>query len=416
LFYGLKVSPNKIFKMKENIFKLSTAQLKEIATDLQHKVEYGLNNDNTEIQCIPTYIKPKTLGVEGQATVLDLGGTNYRASVVSFKDGATDIYPADGWSKDLSVMKTKGFTARDLFAEQASFLKDLKVPEKSPIGYCFSYPAECLPDGDAKLLRWTKGVDIPEMIDQPIGKPLKDYLNEQGVAEFTAVKVINDTVASLFAGLSDSSFDAYIGLIVGTGTNMATFIHSDRIGKLDKELNWQGLTPINLESGNYRPLHLTAVDDQVDVASGTEGAQRFEKAVSGMYLGKIFTTLFPKDGFDEKFDAKSLTDLINKPDKNKKRHVRAASRIYKRSAKLVAASLAGLVAVMVAHDPAIKKICLTAEGSLFWSKVKGCKAYNKQVSKYLKTLLDAMGHKDVRVKVKEIKNANLIGSAVAALS
>ena len=402
--------------MKENIFKLSTVQLKEIALDLQLKVENGLKKHNTEIQCIPTYIKPKTLGVEGQATVLDLGGTNYRAAVVSFKDGKADIYPPNGWSKDLSVMKTKGFTADQLYAEQASFLKDLKMPEKSPIGYCFSYPAECLPDGDAKLLRWTKGVDIPEMIDQPIGKPLKEYLNGKGETEFTAVKVINDTVASLFAGLSDSSFDAYIGLIVGTGTNMATFIHSDQIGKLDKELNWQGLTPINLESGNYHPLHLTAIDDQVDAASSTKDAQRFEKAVSGMYLGKVFTALFPEDGFDENFDAKSLTDLINKPDKNKKKHVRAARRIYKRSAKLVAASLAGLVAVMVSHDPTIKKVCLTAEGSLFWSKVKSCKEYNKLVSKFLKVLLEELGHGDVKVKVAEIHNANLIGSAVAALS
>ncbi len=402
--------------MKENIFKLSTVQLKEIAIDLQQKVENGLNNPNTEIQCIPTYIKPKTLGVEGQATVLDLGGTNYRAAVVSFNDGNTEIYPKDGWSKDLSVMKTKGYTAKQLFAEQASFLKDLKMPEKSPIGYCFSYPAECLPDGDAKLLRWTKGVDIKEMIEQPIGKPLKEFLNEQGEPQFTAVKVINDTVASLFAGLSDSSFDAYIGLIVGTGTNMATFIHSDRIGKLDKELNWQGLTPINLESGNYHPKYLTAIDDQLDAVSGTQGAQRFEKAISGMYLGKIFTALFPEDGFDESFDARALTDLISKPDKHKKKHIRAARRIYKRSAKLVAASLAGLVCVMVSHDPTIKKVCLTAEGSLFWSKVKGCRAYNKMVSKYLKTILEELDHKEVKVKVNEIHNANLIGSAVAALS
>ena len=313
-------------------------------------------------------------------------------------------------------MKTKGFTEKKLFAEQASFLKDLKMPAKSPIGYCFSYPAECLPDGDAKLLRWTKGVDIKEMIDLPIGKPLMDYLNEKGDVEFTAIKVINDTVASLFAGLSDSSFDGYIGLIVGTGTNMATFIHSDGIAKLDKSLNWQGLTPVNLESGNYRPLHLTAIDDQVDAASGTKDAQRFEKAVSGMYLGKVFTALFPKDGFDENFDSKALTDLINKPDKYKKKHIKAARSIYKRSAKLVAASLAGLVSVMVAHDPAIKKVCLTAEGSLFWSKVKDCKEYNKLVSKNLKVILEELGHEDVKVKVVGIHNANLIGSAVAALS
>ena len=402
--------------MKENIFKLSTVQLKEIALDVQQKVENGLNHDNTEIQCIPTFVKPKTQGVEGEATVLDLGGTNYRAAVISFKDGKIDIYPEDGWSKDLSIMKTKGFTEKKLYAEMATFLKDLKLPAKSPIGYCFSYPAECLPDGDAKLLRWTKGVDIKEMVNQPIGKPLKEYLNAQGSVEFTAIKVINDTVASLFAGLADSSFDAYIGLIVGTGTNMATFIHSDQIGKLDKSLNWQGLTPINLESGNYRPLHLTKYDDQVDAASGTQNAQRFEKAVSGMYLGKVFTALFPDDQFDENFDAKALTDLIDKPDKHKKKHVRAASQIYKRSAKLVAASLAGLVMVMVSHNPAIKKVCLTAEGGLFWSKVKGCKEYNKLVSKHVKILLEELGHKEVKVKVVGIHNANLIGSAVAALS
>ena len=72
--------------------------------------------------------------------------------------------------------------------------------------------------------------------------------------------------------------------------------------------------------------------------------------------------------------------------------------------------------VMVSHNPAIKKVCLTAEGGLFWSKVKGCKEYNKLVSKHVKILLEELGHKEVKVKVVGIHNANLIGSAVAALS
>jgi|GEM_PF-6831653 len=62
--------------MKKNIFKLKTKQLKEIAQSLQTKVENGLGKDNTEIQCIPTYINPKTSGIEVSALVLDLGGTN----------------------------------------------------------------------------------------------------------------------------------------------------------------------------------------------------------------------------------------------------------------------------------------------------------------------------------------------------
>jgi hexokinase len=345
-----------------------------------------------------------------------LGGTNYRAAVVDFSGEKPVITPKNGWSKDLSVMKTKGFTVEDLYAEQAQFAEAIELPEKTPIGYCFSYPAECLPDGDAKLLRWTKGVDIKEMVDQPVGKPLMEYLNGLGKAEFTGIKVINDTVASLFAGLSDSSYDAYIGLIVGTGTNMATFVHSENIEKLNPEYNWSGLTPVNLESGNYNPLHLTAFDDTVDAQSDSKGAQRFEKAVSGMYLGKIFRAVFPEDGFDESFDAKALTNIINHPDKSKKRHVQVATWIYKRSAKLVAASLAGLVLMLIAQDNSIKRVRLTAEGSLFWSKVKNCKEYNKLVDKHLKALLKEFGHKKVKVDIAELKNANLIGSAVAALS
>ena len=40
----------------------------------------------------------------------------------------------------------------------------IKQDEEMPIGYCFSYPAESVLSGDAKLLRWTKGVDIKEMV------------------------------------------------------------------------------------------------------------------------------------------------------------------------------------------------------------------------------------------------------------
>lgn len=105
--------------MKKDIFHLKSKQLKEIAQSLQHKVEVGLSKENAEIQCIPTYIIPKTTSVNGKATVLDLGGTNYRVAVVDFVDGKPTIHPENGWKKDLSVMKTPGFTEEDLFKEQA---------------------------------------------------------------------------------------------------------------------------------------------------------------------------------------------------------------------------------------------------------------------------------------------------------
>lgn len=402
--------------MKENIFELSTEQLKEIAESLQSKVEQGLSKENQEVQCIPTFISPKA-GAEGKSLVLDLGGTNYRVATVDFTNGKTTIRPENGWKKDLSIMKKPGFTEEQLYKEQADPILEIKLDKPLPIGYCFSYPAKSDPDGDATLLRWTKGVAIPEMIGKKIGKSLVDYLNDKAEKkQFTKANVINDTVASLFAGLTRSDYDAYIGLIVGTGTNMATFIDAGKITKLDNKEAFNGLLPVNLESGNFDPPHLTAIDEIVDASSGSFGAQRFEKAVSGMYLGEILKAVYPFDEFEEKFDAQKLTNIMGYPDIHKERYVRVARWIYERSAKLVAASLAGLILVMVSHNPAIKKIRLIAEGSLFWSEDRKGVDYKDIVIVELHRLLGSFGHKDVKVDIHHMENANLIGSAIAALS
>jgi hexokinase len=402
--------------MNRNIFELSTEQLKEIAESLQQKVDSGLARENQEVQCIPTFIYPKASDVEGKAVVLDLGGTNYRVASVDFNAGKAVIRPENGFKKDLSIMKTPGFTEEQLFEEQAELIKEIKREEELPIGYCFSYPAESLQDGDARLLRWTKGVDIPAMVGKPVGKPLMACLNSQSAPPFTGVKVINDTVASLFAGLTRSDYDGYIGLIVGTGTNMATFVPAAKIAKLDKNLATGKLLPINLESGNFIPPHLTNVDHIVDALSDNKGAQRFEKAVSGMYLGEILKASFPFDEFEKKFDAQKLTTIMGYPDIHKERHVRIARWIYERSARLVAASLAGLTLVLTANDSSIKRIRLIAEGSLFWSDDRKGINYKDIVNTTLRSLLDSFGHKDVIVDIDKMENANLIGSAIAALS
>lgn len=402
--------------MEKNIFKLDCEQLKEIACSLRKKVEEGLAKDDQEIQCIPTFIIPKSGDITGKALVLDLGGTNYRVATVDFTKEQPTIHPANGWKKDLSVMKTPGFTRNHLFKELADPIGEIKRDSDMPIGYCFSYPAESLPDGDAKLLRWTKGVSIDEMVGEPVGRPLMNYLNERNEKKFTDIKVLNDTVASLFAGLTDSSYDAYIGLIVGTGTNMATFIPAEKITKLPASNPISGLIPVNLESGNFYPPYLTIVDDTVDAFSDSRGRQRFEKAVSGMYLGEILKAAFPLDEFEEKFDAQKLTTIMNYPDIHKEKYVEVAHWIYNRSAQLVAASLAGLVSLLVSYSPEIKKICLVAEGSLFWSVNKNGKNYNELVLDELQALLSEFGLGDVQVHINQMDNANLIGTGIAALS
>ncbi|MDR2498381.1 MAG: hexokinase [Tannerellaceae bacterium] len=401
--------------MENNMFSLSIEQLKEIAETLQRRVEEGLSTENQEVQCIPTFINPKTENVDGQAFVLDLGGTNYRVASVDFKDGEPTIRPENGFKKDLSMMKSPGFTEEQLYQEQANLIKEVKRQGEIPIGYCFSYPAESLKGGDAKLLRWTKGVNIPGMGGKPIGKPLLEYLNKITSPKFSSIKVVNDTVASLFAGLTSSDYDAYIGLIVGTGTNMATFIPGENIGKI-KDLGITGLLPVNLESGNFKPPFLTHVDNIVDALSDKMGTQRFEKAVSGMYLGELLKAVFPADDFEKDFDAQKLTTMMSYPDVYKEEYVQVARQIYARSAKLVAASLAGLVLVLLDHIPSVKRIRLIAEGSLFWSEDRKGLNYKAIVAITLRELLDCMSCKNVVVDIDKMDNANLIGSAIAALS
>ena len=313
-------------------------------------------------------------------------------------------------------MKSVGYTREELFKELADMIIGIKREEEMPIGYCFSYPAESVPGGDAKLLRWTKGVDIKEMVGEFIGKPLLDYLNERNKIKFTGIKVVNDTIASLFAGLTDNSYDAYIGLIVGTGTNMATFIPADKIEKLDQSCNAHGWIPVNLESGNFHPPFLTAVDDTVDAISGNPGKQRFEKAVSGMYLGDILKTAFPLEEFEEKFDAQKLTSIMNYPDIYKDVYVQVAQWIYGRSAQLVAASLTGLIMLLKSYNKDIRKVCLVAEGSLFWSESRKDKNYNILVMEKLQELLRELELEDVEVHINSMDNANLIGTGIAALS
>ena len=92
---------------------METKKLKQIALDLQVKINTGLQKDNTEIQCLPTYIIPKSISEFNgkKALVLDLCGTNYRVATIDFIDGQPAIHPENGFKIDLANdMKALGFT------------------------------------------------------------------------------------------------------------------------------------------------------------------------------------------------------------------------------------------------------------------------------------------------------------------
>jgi len=393
----------------KNIFELSLIELKIIANRLERKIEEGLTKNRMEIACIPTYITPSKNIANGKVLALDWGGTNFRAAIVEFEGGKIKILEIVKDEISAKTLKEQNIkTQESLFAAMAKVISGLETLDKSvtSIGYCFSYPAQCQKNGDAVLLEWAKNIYIEEMLKKTVGRPLLQYLNKHLKTNFKKIKVINDTVACLFAGLDKPNYDNYIGLIVGTGTNMAALMHRNKIGKLNDKKN-ADFIPVNLESGNFNPQYLLEIDDLVDSRTKNKGVHRFEKAISGLYLCEIFKIMFKNEKFKADFNGKDLSKYIS--DKDNSDHCLVATWIAQRSAKLVAASIAGLVQVLVRHNPKTKKIGLAADGAVFWETP----GYEKWVSDELKKLLP----KDIKIKIfREAKEPNLVGSAIGALS
>jgi hexokinase len=291
-------------------------------------------------------------------------------------------------------------------------LASLDPPSGLPLGYCFSYPADSTPDGDARLIKWTKGIGVENTIHEKVGRMLLDHLaGSTPPIECSSVTVINDTVASLLAGTVVKKAEGYIGLIVGTGNNMAAVLDPANIAKLPKELHWTALLPVNFESGNFTPPHLTTWDNKLDAASMNPGQRLGEKAVSGLYLATLLKVAMPESSFDPATGSKGVVDLAyhSKTSSNAERLL--ARQILIRSSQFVAASLAGVVMLLNGLRPR-HSVCIVAEGSLFW----GDPHYKTRTANTLNSLLEELGLGHINVDIVSVENANLVGSTVAALS
>ena len=387
----------------------------DIAEAFCHKIHIGLAEENTEIKCLPTFIYPPAHGVGGTAYAMDLGGSNLRAAVVSI-DGNDIRFLSPVKSVEIPWQRNIPFPKETLFSIQAELLRSLDFPDACPLGYCFSYPTTSLANGDATLIRWTKGIHVPEMKGRGVGEMVMAHIrHHHPEVKIPSVCVLNDTVASLFAGLPEEKKDAYMGLIVGTGTNMAAFFPSRQVPKLGKETGCEKMIPINLECGNFAPLFLTKWDQMVDEDSENPKEQLFEKAVGGMYLGRIFKAVFPDSDFNASSGAEGLVEALSEEQGLSPDQQMVAKAIYERSALLVAAQIAGLIKVIGAAS-SVKTVGIVAEGGLFWSHIRNEQPFAKIVDQQLKDLLEKMNLRSVQVTFNNIHQANLIGAAMAALS
>ncbi len=406
--------------MKSNIFKLDKPELDAIADALKKRIYEGLKEDGKEIKAFPTYITPTDKKLAGKVLALEWGGTNFRAAVVEFVDGKARFVKGPV-RIDLGPEKVNFKKREEVFGLMAAEIDKLgDISDVDRLGFCFSYSAVSQANGDIVVENFSKGIEIPDMIGKHVGQPMRGYLNDTRGAKISDAKVINDTVACLFAGLDKTGYDSYIGLIVGTGYNMAYMTPKNMIGKLTS--GDTSKIPVNLEAGNFTPPFLTTIDNLTDATTNNRDEQRFEKAVSGGYLGMVFKTCFmneifrfeDKDGnLTDQVDGAYIAGMLKNPGSYPAEQVEVAREIYDRSAKLVAAGLAGVVRVITEQEPTVKKIYLAADGSVFWGELNGKTYYKDLVDKELDALLPAGVSVTIGPKTED---PNLIGAAIAALS
>lgn len=162
------------------------------------------------------------------------------------------------------------------------------------LGFTFSFPVQQLGINKGKLIRWTKGFDIPDAVGKDVCALLQDEIDRLRLPVKVAA-LVNDTVGTLMARsyTSPGKDKSILGAIFGTGTNGAYIEKTTNIkkpiqGEYDKST---GEMVVNTEWGSFdnqlNVLPNTAWDKALDDESVNRGFQMFEKRVSGMFLGEI---------------------------------------------------------------------------------------------------------------------------------
>ncbi|KAK4470328.1 hypothetical protein MN116_005893 [Schistosoma mekongi] len=274
---------------------LSVVDYEELCEKMDEAMRLGLQkstNAKSSIKMFPSYVTKTPNGTEtGNFLALDLGGTNYRVLSVTLEGkGKSPRIQERTYSIPAEKMSGPGSELFRYIAETLSdFLDNNGMRDKKfDLGFTFSFP--CVQKGltHATLVRWTKGFTADGVEGNNVAELLQDALDKYGL-NVRCVAVVNDTVGTLAScALEDSK--CAVGLIVGTGTNVAYIEDSSKVEMIDSIFEPEVI--INTEWGAFGEngeldCWRTQFDKAMDIESLHPGKQLYEKMVSGMYLGEL---------------------------------------------------------------------------------------------------------------------------------
>lgn len=418
--------------LEEHGLVLGADDLRVVHDRMRAAIREGLESSAGSLRMIPAYVPPCPTPRACEAVALDAGGTNVRAAHLRFDDSGE---PTVVRVERTSLPGAGGAVVdkRTFFGTLADLVAALDCPGL-PLGFVFSYPTRILPDRDGVLLRWTKEVRAEDVVGTRVGRSLASALQARHGHQPSSFTVLNDTVAALAAGsIRISGTGGAIGLIVGTGTNMAYFELREAIRKLPPDEAGPAQQAINMESGNFDGVPLTCFDQALDAASDDPGRQIMEKMVSGRYLGELCRRVLRgavgKNVVSSAVaaslgDAWTLTSgevagalerkpqwtggLACVPEAERPLVARILREVVDRAARLVAA---GLSAVVDHLGLAAAPVAIVAEGTMFWQMP----GFREEVERTLDRLVPPIGG-GPRFVMLHIDEPNLVGAAVAAVS
>ncbi|XP_077787360.1 hexokinase-2 isoform X2 [Podarcis muralis] len=276
--------------------RLSREQLLEIKKRMKEEMERGLGHETHEeatVKMLPSYVCSIPDGTEkGEFLALDLGGTNFRVLLVRVRNGMRRSVEMHNkiYSIPQDIMQGTGDELFDHIVHCiADFLEYMGMKGVSlPLGFTFSFPCHQNSLDEAILLKWTKGFNASGCEGEDVVSLLKEAIHRREEFDLDVVAVVNDTVGTMMACAYEDPF-CEVGLIVGTGSNACYMEEMKNVELVDGD---EGRMCINMEWGAFGDSGClddfrTEFDAAVDENSLNPGKQRFEKMISGMYLGEI---------------------------------------------------------------------------------------------------------------------------------
>jgi hexokinase len=378
------------------------------------------------------------LGIDGEVpanksvAVIDAGGTNLRICLARFDEAGN--MSLSHFSKQPMPGRDREASADEFYTVLADGLAPMK-DQFDQIGFCFSYPAEILPNLDGRLLHWTKEIKIPELVGQAVGAGLLKKLEQRGISGKRVV-LLNDTVAALLAGMAQGQrfgASSYVGFILGTGTNTAYVEQNAKIGKLPDCS--EGHQIINVESGGFSRFERGVFDEKLDAQSTNPGGHLFEKTISGAYMGSLALELFKALATEGAFSPEATYLILQKEqlstvfidnliaengrdlgwladpsltEKDRETMKTLFRVIVKRASLLAAVNIAAAVVKSGAGKEVDHPVCVNIDGSTYYKTF----GMAEEVQKVLGGLLKKRG---LHARSICVEDAPVAGAAIAGL-